>query len=85
MSLIGKVVKKLRGKQIDYCSVEYLRSQGVKIGQNVDIINSNIEHCHSFLVTIGNNVTITNATILAHDASTKKLPFMFRPMRAQKV
>lgn len=72
MSLIGKIVKKLKGKQIDYCSVEYLRSQGVKIGQNVDIINSNIEHCHSFLVTIGNNVTITNATILAHDASTKK-------------
>lgn len=72
MSLINKIISKLSKKKIDYCSVEYLRTQGVKIGENVDIIHSNIEHCHSFLVTIGNNVTITNATILAHDASTKK-------------
>lgn len=73
MTLIRKIVNKIRGKQIDYSNIEYLRSKGVKIGKNVDIINSNIEHCHSFLVTIGNNVTITNATILAHDASTKKI------------
>ncbi len=72
MSLIRKALDKIKGKNVDYYSVEYLRSLGVKIGENVDIINSHIEHCHSFLVTIGNNVTITNATILAHDASTKK-------------
>lgn len=72
MSFIRKIVNRLKEKRVDYSSVEYLKSKGVKIGENVDIINSNIEHCHSFLVTIGNNVTITNATILAHDASTKK-------------
>lgn len=52
--------------------IELLRERGVKIGENVDIINSNIDFCHGFLITIGNNVTITNATILGHDASTKK-------------
>lgn len=72
MSLIRKIVNRFRKKQTDFSSIEFLRSRGVRIGENVDIINSNIEHCHSFLVTIGNNVTITNATILAHDASTKK-------------
>ena len=44
----------------------------IKMGQNVNIINSFIDYGFGFLVTIGNNVTITNATILAHDASTKK-------------
>ena len=44
----------------------------IKMGQNVDIINSFIDYGFGFLVTIGNDVTITNATILAHDASTKK-------------
>lgn len=69
-----KIFEKIKEKfnPIDYSSLDYLRSKGVKIGENVDIINSRIESCHSFLVTIGNNVTITNATILAHDASTKK-------------
>ncbi len=47
-------------------------SPDIKMGENVDIINSFIDYGFGFLVTIGNNVTITNATILAHDASTKK-------------
>ena len=72
MSCIRKIVNRFRKKQIDYSSIESMRLRGVRIGENVDIINSNIEHCHGFLVTIGNNVTITNATVLAHDASTKK-------------
>ena len=72
--MINKLIAKMKNKlhPIDYLSVEYYRSTGIRIGENVDIINSHIEHCHAFLVTIGNNVTITNATILAHDASTKK-------------
>lgn len=52
--------------------IDSLRKRGVKIGDNVDIINCNIDFCHGFLITIGNNVTLTNTTILAHDASTKK-------------
>lgn len=72
MLLVKKLISKLCRRPIDYSSAEYLKERGVRIGENVDIIHSNIEHCHGFLVTIGNNVTITNATILAHDASTKK-------------
>lgn len=59
-------------KPIDYNSVEFLRSRGVKIGENVDILNSLIDGCHGFLISIGNNVTITGARLLAHDGSTKK-------------
>ncbi len=60
-------------KPIDYNSVDYLRSRGVTIGENVDILNTLIDSCHGFLISIGNNVTITGATLLAHDASTKKV------------
>mgnify|MGYP003303411670 CR=1 FL=1 len=59
-------------KPLDYNSIELLRKRGVRIGNNVDILNSNIDGCHGFLISIGNNVTITGATLLAHDASTKK-------------
>lgn len=52
--------------------IKGLRSRGVSIGTNVDIIDSFIDVCHGHLITIGNNVTITGARILAHDASTKK-------------
>ena len=52
--------------------VEICRNRGVKIGENVDLVNAQIDYCFGHLVTIGNNVTITNSTILAHDASTKK-------------
>lgn len=52
--------------------VSYLRSRGVQIGENVHIINSSIDETYSFLISIGNNVTITGATVLSHDASTKK-------------
>lgn len=51
--------------------VEALRKRGVKIGNNVKIVRSNIDSCQGFLITIGNNVTITHSTVLAHDASTK--------------
>lgn len=56
----------------DYTSVEAYRRRGVKIGKNVDIINSLIDGAHGALISIGDNVTITGVKILAHDASTKK-------------
>jgi acetyltransferase-like isoleucine patch superfamily enzyme len=59
-------------KPIDYTSVEALRKRGVKIGENVDILNSLIDGGHGALISIGNNVTITGVRILSHDASTKK-------------
>lgn len=74
MAILKEIMTKIRNKlhPIDYNSVEYLRSRGVRIGSNVDILDSDIDFCHGFLVSIGNNVTLTGARILAHDASTKK-------------
>lgn len=54
-------------------SINQLRKRGVKIGENVDVFSSYIDDGHGFLISIGNNCTITNSTILAHDASTKKV------------
>lgn len=52
--------------------MEQCRARGVKIGENVDLVNAEIDYCFGHLISIGNNVTITNSVILAHDASTKK-------------
>lgn len=52
--------------------IEKLRERGVRIGNDVDIINSFLDYDHGYLISIGNNVTITNSTILTHDASLKK-------------
>ncbi len=72
--MIRKIISFFTKKSNKYKDIiSELRERGVKIGENVDIINAYIDGCHGFLITIGNNVTITNATILAHDASTKKI------------
>lgn len=55
---------------IDKNIVDTYRKNGVKIGENVQLLNSHLDWNHGFLISIGNNVTITNATILTHDAST---------------
>ena len=69
MNLFKKIKYKIGKKMgLKNETVETLRAKGIKIGENVDIINSLID----YYVEIGNNVTITNATILSHDASTKK-------------
>ncbi len=72
-----KIVRKIlncfrrkNSKNISY--IDQCRRRGVKIGENVDLINAEIDYCFGHLITIGNNVTITNAVVLAHDASTKK-------------
>lgn len=71
-SFLYRVLIKLGIKKpTDYNSVEYLRSRGIQIGENVHILNSNIDFGHGFLVSIGNNVTLTGVTVLAHDASTQ--------------
>ena len=70
-SILHLVLVKLGLKRtVDYGSVEYLRSRGVQIGENVHLYNTNIDFDHGFLVEIGNNVTLTGVTVLAHDAST---------------
>ena len=71
-SFVSRVLIKLGLKKgVDYSSVEYLRSRGVQIGENVNLINTTIDFGHGFLVAIGNNVTLTGVTVLAHDASTQ--------------
>lgn len=62
-----------RHKKISKLSkVEECRARGVKIGNNVDLVNAEIDFCFGHLVSIGDNVTITNSVVLVHDASTKK-------------
>lgn len=72
MNFLERVLIKLHfRKPVDYNSIEYLRSRGVQIGENVHLFNTNIDFGHGFLVSIGDNVTLTGITILAHDASTQ--------------
>lgn len=71
-AVFRKILHKLHIIDItDYRSIEYLRSKGVKIGENVNLYNTTIDYGHGFLVSIGNNVTLTGVTVLAHDASTQ--------------
>ena len=56
----------------DYTSIESLKKRGVKIGENVDIIDTLIDWNFGYLCSIGDNVTLTGVRILTHDASTKK-------------
>ena len=72
MNFWERVLIKLHLKKpIDYNGIEYLRSRGVEIGENVHLFNTNIDFGHGFLVSIGNNVTLTGVMVLAHDASTQ--------------
>lgn len=71
-NFLSRILVKLGVKKpIDYNSIDYLRSRGVQIGENVHILNSTIDHGHGFLISIGNNVTLTGVRVLAHDASTQ--------------
>lgn len=49
--------------------VQRLRDSGMKIGDNVGLVNVTFDTLFPFLIEIGSNVLITNATVLAHDAS----------------
>lgn len=51
--------------------IEDYRKRGVKIGENVELIECQIDYGHGYLLEIGNNCTITHTTILTHDGSTK--------------
>lgn len=72
--VILKVFEKIREMIVSNReeNIDDLRRRGVRIGNNVHLYSANIDRGHGFLVEIGDNVTITNASILAHDASTKK-------------
>lgn len=65
---IKKAIKSLWGGH----KIDKLKKMGLKIGENTDILECNIDYGHAFLISIGSNTTITGATLLAHDASIKK-------------
>lgn len=72
-NILRKIIYRLGIKKRPQLSkVDQCRARGVKIGENVDLVNAELDYCFGRLITIGNNVTITNSVILAHDASTKK-------------
>ena len=52
-------------------NIDDYRKRGVRIGDNVEIINCKIDYGHGYLLEIGNNCVITHCTILTHDGSTK--------------
>lgn len=68
--LIAYIWKKKRAGYI-----ESLIKNGLKLGKNVDIIDTFFfDPSHCFLITIGDNCTICpNVRLIAHDASTKKI------------
>lgn len=71
LKIIGKLYTILTRKPC----LHTLKRQGLKFGSNLNVqFNSSIDISHCWLISIGNNVTLApGATILAHDASTKRL------------
>ncbi len=65
------IIKKLFG--IGEESNEDYRKRGVKIGENVALIDCKLDYGHGYLIEIGNNVGMSHTTMLTHDASVKYL------------
>lgn len=68
-SIKYRINRKLNPKS----QLDILKDRGLKVGDNFNMFNSVIDEGHCWLVEIGDDVTITNSTILAHDASTKRI------------
>lgn len=66
-NIISGLLAEIKGQ-----SIRSLRKRGAVIGEDVSLLSATIDKNAACLIEIGNNVTITNATILAHDASTKR-------------
>lgn len=74
LSLLNKWYERFRKKRRQKY-IENLVHNGLKLGQNVEIIDTFFfDPSHCFLITIGDNCTICpNVRLIAHDASSKKL------------
>lgn len=75
--LVRKLVSSFRSKPLSEEErsqqiIERIRIGGGNVGDNVDILSSNIDLGEPYLISIGNNVTLTTMRLLTHDASTKK-------------
>ena len=78
MNIFRRIWMKLRGEKeltcydISKMIVDDIRAQGGSVGENVDILDSQIDVNNRYLIEIGNNVIITGTTLLTHDASLLK-------------
>ena len=68
-NLVKKLAKKIFG--IGPETVDDYRKRGVRIGNNVNMYDCELDYGHGYLIEIGNDCIITHTTILTHDASTK--------------
>lgn len=71
--IINSVKYRINNKINPKTQVQVLVERGLKVGKNFNMFNSIIDEGHCWLVEIGDDVTMTNSTILAHDASTKRV------------
>ena len=69
MGLIKRLLEinyKLKNKD-----AKFYKKLGVNIaGDDVNILNSDLDENYPYLLSIGNHVTITHSTVLTHDATT---------------
>lgn len=71
-SVIQKIIRHIRVMFTPEDQIEMYRRRGVRIGNNCSFYSADIDCTVPEIIRIGNDVTITHATILAHDASTKR-------------
>lgn len=71
-SIIQKVFRHIRTLFKPESPMEMYRRRGVRIGENCCFYSADIDCTIPEIIQIGNDVTITHATVLAHDASTKR-------------
>ena len=72
LSMLSKIKMHLLRRFLESARLEYLKSQGMKVGKDTHIYSCrNFDGGWPWLIEIGDRVTIsTNVTILGHDAST---------------
>ena len=73
MNLLKRIYRKIRGikpseEDISKYLCDKIRGGGGIVGNNVDILASNIDMGEPYLIHIGNNVTLTGVKLLTHDA-----------------
>lgn len=76
MSLLSIVKRVINKKSPDQAAIEYAYQKGFKSGKNF-LFNSGfpIDGNYPWLIEVGDNVTLaTGVKLLAHDASTAKIP-----------
>lgn len=73
MEILGKINKKIKTIFIKNYELELMKKMGLKVGKNFDMCGPCIDFGHCYLIEIGDDVTITGCSLLAHDASLKKV------------